>query len=88
MITERRFRFNLTTISCLPALKKESLGRSKQMLNHIHVAGRPPTDQAGIAAILSADRADIFQETTRVQASRRDAPVICANCNEKSSRHS
>jgi hypothetical protein len=45
------------------------------MLNHTHVASRPPTDQASIAAILAADRADIFQETTRVQASRRDAPV-------------
>ena len=53
------------------------------MLNHTHVAGRPPTDQASIAAILAADRADIFQETTRVQASRRDAPVICANCGRK-----
>ena len=53
------------------------------MLNHTHVASRPPTDQASIAAILAADRADIFQETTRVQASRRDAPVICANCGRK-----
>jgi hypothetical protein len=53
------------------------------MLNHTHVASRPPTDQASIAAILAADRADIFQETTLVQASRRDAPVICANCGRK-----
>jgi hypothetical protein len=57
------------------------------MLNHTHVASRPPTDQASIAAILAADRADIFQETTRVQALRRDAPVICANCGQGSAPH-